>query len=84
MFSKNQCSEFFLDLSEEQQESVAGGKVYENNKQYYFKTATSDGGNTDTNSQSGTKDKSIVTEPMDWLSSLGMMDRLMFPPKMIF
>ena len=28
-FSKNQSSELFLDLSEEQQETVAGGKVYE-------------------------------------------------------
>jgi hypothetical protein len=82
--SKNQSSELFLDLSEEQQETVAGGKVYENNKQYYIKTQTSDGGNTDSEPQTGTQNKSIASEPMDWLSSFGIVDRLMFPPKMIF
>lgn len=82
-FSKNQSSELFLDLSEEQQETVAGGKVYENNKQYYIKTETSDGGSADSNSQKETKNKSIIKEPMDWLSSLDIVERLMFP-KIIF
>lgn len=68
-FPKNQSSELFLDLSEEQQETVAGGKVYENNKVYYIKKETSDGGNTDSDPQIG-KDKSIgsLGQP-DWLSS---------------
>lgn len=76
--SKNQSSEFFLDLSEEQQETVAGG-MYENNKVYYNKTETSDGGSTDSDPQTGKQDKSIVREPMAWLPSFGIVDRLIFP-----
>jgi hypothetical protein len=90
-FPQNLSSELFLDLSEEQQETVAGGKVYENNKQYYEKTETSDGGNTDSTPQTGTKDKSIVGQPKDLLSSFDILARsfqtenqLMFPTKMIF
>ena len=91
MFSKNQFSELFLDLSEEQQETVAGGKMYENNKVYYKKTETSDGGSTDSNPQTGKKDTSIVNQPKDLLSSFDILARsfqaenqLMFPTKLIF
>jgi hypothetical protein len=82
MFSKNQCSELFLDLSEEQQETVAGG-MYENNKVYYEKTETSNGGSTDSAPQTGKQEKSIVGQPIDWLFSLDILDRSSFP-KMIF
>ena len=88
--SKNQSSELFLDLSEEQQETVAGG-MYENNKVYYNKTETSDGGSTDSNPQTGKQDKSIVSQPKDLLSSFGILARSfqienqsIFPTKIIF
>ncbi|NHC36389.1 CTB family bacteriocin [Scytonema millei] len=82
-FSKNQSSELFIDLSEEQQETVAGGKVYENNKQYYIKTETSDGGSTDSDSQKEKQDKPIRIEPIAWRSPLGIGEQLMFPKMMI-
>ncbi|AFY88788.1 MULTISPECIES: CTB family bacteriocin [Chroococcidiopsis] len=82
-FSKNQSSELFLDLSEEQQETVAGGKVYENNKQYYIKTETSDGGSTDSDSQKGKRDKPVIIEPIAWQSPFGVGEQLMFPKMII-
>jgi len=82
-FSKNLSSELFLDLSEEQQETVAGGKVYENNKQYYEVTETSEGGSTDSNPQTGTKNKPIIIEPIEWRSPFGSGEQLMFPKMII-
>lgn len=82
-FSKNQSSELFLDLSEEQQETVAGGKVYENNKQYYIKTETSDGNSTDSSPQIGKQSKPMVMQPIDWQSPFDIGDELLFS-KIIF
>ena len=84
LFPENQSSELFLDLSEDQQETVAGGKVYENNKQYYEVTETSEGGSTDSNPQTGTKkNKPVIIEPIEWQSPFGMGNRLMFPKMII-
>lgn len=77
-FPENHSSELFLNLSEEQQETVAGGQVYENNKQYYIKTEKNDGGETDTEPQAGTQGTSIGIEPIVWRFPFAITDRLSF------
>jgi hypothetical protein len=79
MFFLKDSSELFLDLSEEQQETVAGGKVYENSKQYYMKTETSDGGNTDSAPQTRTGDRPFVIDFINRYAPFQIGEQVMFP-----